>query len=126
LSSGGVDPIAAGTDITTTTTIYVYAETGTTPNCFAENSFVVTINDTPLVDDPADVSVCFSYVLPQITNGNYFTGPGGTGTQLNEGHEITSTTTIYVYAETGTTPNCYSENSFVVTINGCSIALVKE
>ncbi|WP_188443089.1 DUF7507 domain-containing protein, partial [Planktosalinus lacus] len=105
---------------------WVYDETGTSPNCSDEISFVVTINDTPVVDDPNDVSVCFSYVLPELINGNYFTGPEGTGTQLNEGFEITSTTTLYVYSETGTTPNCFAENSFVVTINECSIALVKE
>ncbi|KXN97824.1 hypothetical protein LS48_14705, partial [Aequorivita aquimaris] len=107
----------AGDAITSTQTIYVYAETGTTPNCSAENSFLVTINDTPPVDDPSDVTACDSYTLPALTNGNYYTGPGGTGTQLNAGDAITSTQTIYVYAETGTTPNCSAENSFLVTIN---------
>ncbi|MBK8392308.1 MAG: hypothetical protein IPL23_24950 [Saprospiraceae bacterium] len=107
----------AGAVITSTQTIYVYAETGTMPNCTDENSFVVTINNTPVADDPSDVAACDSYTLPVLAVGNYFTGAGGTGTALNAGAVITSTQTIYVYAETGTMPNCTDENSFVVTIN---------
>ncbi len=120
-SGGTGTPLFAGNSITSTQTIYVYAETGTTPNCSAENSFLVTINDTPIVDDPADVTACDSYTLPALTNGNYFTGSGGTGTPLFAGNSITSTQTIYVYAETGTTPNCSAENSFLVTINDTPI-----
>ncbi|PSG87363.1 hypothetical protein C7H52_10795, partial [Aurantibacter aestuarii] len=117
--SGGTGTvIASGTSITTTQTIYVYAETGTTPNCTDENSFVVTINATPTADAPADVTACDSYVLPALNAGNtYYTGSGGTGTVIASGTSITTTQTIYVYAESGTTPNCTDENSFVVTIN---------
>ncbi|WP_407933277.1 DUF7507 domain-containing protein, partial [Aequorivita sinensis] len=35
------------------------------------------------------------------------------------------TQTIYVYAQTGTSPNCTAENSFVVTINDCGINIEK-
>ncbi|MBP6237069.1 MAG: T9SS type A sorting domain-containing protein [Saprospiraceae bacterium] len=112
----------AGNNITSTQTIYVYAETATTPNCTDENSFVVTINITPVADAPSDVTECDSYTLPALTVGNYFTGPGGTGTALFAGNNITSTQTIYVYAETGTTPNCTDENSFDVTINITPVA----
>src|SRR5690606_21509977 len=116
-SGGTGTPLFAGNIITGTQTIYVYAQTGTVPNCTAEDSFLVTINATPMVDDPADVTSCDSYTLPALTNGNYFTGSGGTGTPLFAGNIITGTQTIYVYAQTGTTPNCTAENSFVVTIN---------
>ncbi|MCX7551982.1 hypothetical protein OS191_14155, partial [Xanthomarina sp. F2636L] len=117
-STGGAGTVLnAGDVITSTQTIFIYAETGTTPNCFAENSFVVTVNTTPIVDAPADVSECVSYTLPALTNGTYYTGTGGTGTVLNAGDAITTTQTIYVYADTSTTPNCTDENSFVVTIN---------
>ncbi|PSG86262.1 hypothetical protein C7H52_12945, partial [Aurantibacter aestuarii] len=99
-------------------TIYIYDETGTTPNCFDEESFSLTINATPTADAPADVTACDSYVLPALNAGNtYYTGSGGTGTVIASGTSITTTQTIYVYAETGTTPNCTDENSFVVTIN---------
>ncbi|SFN88428.1 gliding motility-associated C-terminal domain-containing protein [Bizionia echini] len=119
--TGGV--IAAGTSINTSQTIYVYAETATTPNCFSENSFVVTINNTPAVDAPTDITVCNEYALPALVNGTYYTGPGGTGTVLNAGDLITTTQTIYVYAETGTAPNCFAENSFVATIDVCTISV---
>uniref|UniRef100_UPI00197AEF23 choice-of-anchor L domain-containing protein n=1 Tax=Flavobacterium sp. J27 TaxID=2060419 RepID=UPI00197AEF23 len=108
--------------ITTTQVLYVYAETGTTPNCFDENTFTVTVNSTPVADAPADVTVCDSYILPTLTSGNYYTGPGGTGTMLNSGFVVTTTQTLYVYAETGTTPNCFDENSFMVTINITPVA----
>ncbi len=121
--SGGTGfPLNAGDAITSTQTIYVFAESGTTPNCTDENSFTVTINATPTADAPADVAACDSYTLPVLGVGNYFTGPGGTGSALNAGDAITSTQTIYVYAETGTTPNCTDENSFKVTINATPTA----
>tara|TARA_R110002012_G_scaffold51138_1_gene132165 strand:- start:42424 stop:50385 length:7962 start_codon:yes stop_codon:yes gene_type:complete len=119
--TGGL--IAAGTSITSSQTVYVYAETATTPNCSDENSFVVTINNTPAVDAPANLTVCNEYALPALVNGTYYTGPGGTGTVLNAGDLITTTQTIYIYAETGTTPNCFAENSFIATIDVCTISV---
>src|SRR5690606_1061493 len=77
----------------------------------------LTIIDSPIVDAPADVTACDSYTLPVLTNGNYFTGSGGTGTPLFAGDLITTTQTIYVFAQTGTVPNCSAETSFLVTIN---------
>ncbi|CAM4410562.1 T9SS type A sorting domain-containing protein [Flavobacterium terrigena] len=112
--------LSAGNNITATQTIYVYSETGTTPNCTDENSFLVTINTTPVADAPANVTACDSYTLPALTVGNYFTAPGGTGTALSAGNNITATQTIYVYSETGTTPNCTDENSFTITITTSS------
>ena len=69
------------------------------------------------MDDPEDVESCDAYVLPTLSNGKYFTGVGGTGTQLFANDEITNTQTIYVYNETVTNPNCFAENSFEVVIN---------
>jgi hypothetical protein len=112
----------AGDPITSTQSIYVYAETGTVPNCSDENSFTITINPSPVADAPSNVTACDSYTLPALTVGNYFTGIGGTGTAMNAGDVITSTQTIYVYAETGTTPNCSDENSFTITINPSPVA----
>ena len=57
----------------TNTTIYVYDENGA---CSSEESFTIIINATPLADAPSDVEACDSYVLPALTNGNYFTGTG--------------------------------------------------
>ncbi|NQY04645.1 MAG: T9SS type B sorting domain-containing protein, partial [Flavobacteriaceae bacterium] len=113
-----------GDNITATTTMYVYAETGTTPNnCWAENTFIITIDNTPVPDAPNDVTVCDSYTLPALAVGNYFDGPNGSGTAYFAGDVITSTTTMYVYADTGTTPNnCWAENTFVITVNISPVA----
>ncbi|MEZ4854600.1 PKD domain-containing protein [Flavobacterium sp.] len=119
-SNGTGTPYNAGDVISTigTTTLYVYAETGTTPNCTDEHSFTITIYETPIVDEPTNVAVCDNYTLPALTVGNYFDGSNGTGTAYNAGDVISTigTTTLYVYAETGTTPNCTDEHSFTITI----------
>ena len=110
-SNGTGTAITAGDAITSSQTIYVYAANG---SCADENSFNVTINVTPTVDSPSDVSVCDSYTLPALTVGNYFTGTNGSGTTLFAGDVVTSSQTIYVYASNG---SCEDENSFEVTIN---------
>ncbi|SHF49623.1 gliding motility-associated C-terminal domain-containing protein [Flavobacterium fontis] len=109
----GGDLVAAGTVITTNQTLYVYAETGTTPNCFAETSFSITIYNVPQLNN---VVSCSSYVLPALTTGNYFNGPNGTGGQIAVGSVVTQSQTIYVFGQSGYTPNCTDETSFTVTV----------
>ena len=84
--------------------------------CTATGQTVVTVTPIPVPDDPIDVTSCGSYVLPTLTNGSYYTGSNGTGTLLLAGETVTSTQTIYVFATSGTVPNCTAENSFLVTI----------
>ena len=85
--------------------------------------FTITVIAEPNVNDLADQTHCDSYTLPAISGSNltgtqaYYTGPNGTGTQYNAGDVITSTTTLYIYNETGTTPNCYDEETVLITIN---------
>jgi gliding motility-associated-like protein len=106
----------AGDLITASKTIYVYTESGERINCTDENSFTVTINVTPIVAPVANVNACGSYTLPALLVGNYFTGAHGTGSQLHENDVITTNQTIYVYAETATTPNCSDEKNFTVNL----------
>ena len=108
--------IAAGTTITTTQTIYIFIESGERINCTNESSFVVTINSTPNVDTVLNVTACNSYILPNLNIGKYYTQSGGTGLEILAGTVLTTNQTLYVYAETGTTPNCFNEKSFTVTI----------
>jgi hypothetical protein len=122
--AGGTGSVlAVGMAITTSQTVYIFDETGTTPNCSDEESFIVTVNLTPVITDLGDTTVCDSYTLPAITGTNltgneaYYTGSGGTGSTLAAGTAITTSQTIYIYDETGTTPNCSDEESFVVTVN---------
>jgi len=73
----------------------------------------LTITPKPIADAPANVTACASYTLPALTNGNYFSSPGGVG-PITVGTVITSIQTIYVYA--GTSPSCSDEHKFTVTI----------
>lgn len=111
--NGGGTQLSEGTVITTSQTLYVYAETGTTPNCFSEKSFDIEIFN---VDEVEDVITCSSYVLPTLTVGRYYRGPNGSGGQLQSGSVITTTQTIYIFANSGFTPNCSDETSFEVAI----------
>lgn len=107
----------------TTVNLYYYAEMN--GSVCVDTLFVINIHPIPLADDPADVTTCNSYTLPALTNGNYFTMPGGPGVfgqaMLSAGHAITSSQTIYVYNQLafidsdGRPDFCYRENP--VTFN---------
>ena len=125
--NGTGNAIAAGTDITTlgANTIYVYDETASVPNCTSVDTLIVTINFSPIIDPSADATECDTYTLPAITgtnmtgNESYYTGSMGTGSPMNAGDAITTagTTTLYIYDETGTVPNCFDEDTINITIN---------
>ena len=72
------------------------------------------------MDNPGAQTFCDSYTLPEITGTDlsttesYWTGSGGTGTQLLEGDAITASATIYIYDQNGT---CSDEEQFEVTID---------
>ncbi len=111
--------LPAGTVITTTQKVYIYAVGTGTPVCTAENSFDITIFSIE-ADAPADVTVCDSYVLPPLTIGNYYPNSGGplnNTTMLHAGDVITATTTLYIYTESGERINCTDENVFHITVN---------
>ena len=117
-TNGSGSPLNAGDVISTNQTIYIYNEIGTAPNnCFNESSFEVTISGTPNVDTISNQTLCTSYTLPTLTDGNYFTGSNGSGSPLNAGDIISTNQTIYIYNEIGTAPNnCSNESSFEITI----------
>ncbi|MEO0902050.1 MAG: hypothetical protein AAFY00_08495, partial [Bacteroidota bacterium] len=81
------------------------------------------IDETPNVDDLLDQTVCNSYTLPEITGTNltgneaYYDGPNGTGAQYLEGEVINTSGAYYIYDETGTSPNCFDEEIFTLTID---------
>lgn len=94
-----------------------YVEHEDIDGCTSDRIEVVfTITANPVIDNLADETVCDSYTLPVLTSGDYFEQSGG-NTNIPAGTDITQTQTIYVYAETGTNPNCTTEDSFTITIN---------
>ncbi|WP_179333122.1 T9SS type B sorting domain-containing protein [Winogradskyella costae] len=119
-TNGTGTQLNAGDVITSSQTIYIYNVSGTAPNtCQNESSFSISISGNPLVSVIANQTVCSEYVLPSITNGNYFTGANGSGSPLNAGDVISASQTIYIYNEAGTAPNiCTNESSFDVSVTG--------
>ncbi|MBF02397.1 MAG: hypothetical protein CMP76_03785 [Flavobacterium sp.] len=120
--SGTGDNIPAQTEITESQTIYIYANTSTAPNCTENMSFEITILEVPPVDELEDVIACDYYILPELTDGNYYTEPNGNGTQLQAGTIIDLTSnnpnpgTFYIYTPANAS-NCDNQSSFTVTIN---------
>ena len=102
--------------LTSTTTFWVLAsENGCTSG--TRTAVTATVNSKPTVETPGDKTLCDSYILPALTNGNYFTDPNGGGTQLSAGTKISASTTLYVYAESPVDPSCINEKPFDITIN---------
>jgi gliding motility-associated-like protein len=116
-TNGTGTQLAAGQSISTSQTIYIYAQSTTTPVCTDQSSFDVSISNIPMVDTLPNVTSCNSYVLPTLVNGNYFTGMNGTGTPLAAGSTVTTSQTIYIYAANPSNATCNAQTSFVVTIN---------
>lgn len=112
-AAGGGSVIPAGTNITTTQTVYYYVPG---ESCTDNLSFLVTIQQTPLPAF-APQNVCNVYYLPAVAHtGNYYTGAGGTGTLLPVDYPVTSTQTIYFYDALPGNPACFVEASFLVTV----------
>jgi gliding motility-associated-like protein len=111
--NGSGNAIPAGTVITSSQTVYYYVVTTTSPNCTDNLQYQITIKPLPLVDTPSDRLECNSYLLPTLSNGNYYTETKGGGLSLKAGDVITKTQTIYIYA---TSTDCSNEHSFHVEI----------
>ncbi|MFN4198226.1 MAG: adhesin, partial [Flavobacterium sp.] len=75
---GTGNELLAGTVISETQTIYIYAIEG---DCSKESSFTVFIG----LDIPESVSHCVRYTLPPLPIGGYYTEPMGQGIQLPAG-----------------------------------------
>lgn len=108
--------IPAGTVLTSSQTIYVFASAGTRLTCTDEDDFIVNISVTPVLTDQPDVANCVSYTLPNLVLGNYFSGPNGSGTPYSAGDIISTSQTMYVYEASATNPDCFAQKEFEITI----------
>lgn len=101
--------------ITTSQTVWIYDSNGT---CSDEKSFVVTINQTPSITTPSNISICNSYTLPTITGTNlsgneaFYNNSQALGGTVITG-PITTSQTVWIYDSNG---SCSDETSFTVTI----------
>lgn len=114
-SNGQGTQLNPGDIITSSQTIYVFNSNAT---CTREYSFNVDIRPLPVIENFTDIFVCDPYVLPNLTNGSYYTEPSGQGTQLNGGDVISTTQTIYIYSGVSDVAQCTSENVFTVNVLG--------
>ncbi|RXG19144.1 gliding motility-associated-like protein [Leeuwenhoekiella aestuarii] len=116
--SGGPDGtgvrLNTGDELTSSQTIYFYfRENG---SVCRDEAFNIIVYPLPPVDMPSDVVACNSFMLPALTEGAYFTEPDGGGLSLNEGDEITTTQSVYIYNYDSTTQcsNTYEWRIFIV------------
>lgn len=120
----GVNPLAAGTAISTNDRIYIYAAHPNDPFCYSENFFDISINGVEADTIPTQLSYCESFTFQPLPSPNnfYYDAPGGPfggGNRIPFGTTITAANilpTYYIYYETGDRLNCSDENPFNITI----------
>ncbi|WP_420603064.1 T9SS type B sorting domain-containing protein [Flagellimonas sp.] len=120
--AGGGSTIAANQVLNATTTVYIWDETAN--GCSDQQSFTVTIEDTPDIDPVSNVTACDSYDLSSInvtgtdlvgpTFYDAAGGPAGGGSTIAANQVLNATTTVYIWDETAN--GCSDQQSFTVTI----------
>lgn len=85
-------------------------------NCEAYDDVAIQVFPIPTLEIPMDdiVSECFSYTLPSLPKGNYFTKSGGNGMAFMPGDIIDSSQRFYVFVREQV---CDNEKSFEIIIN---------
>lgn len=120
----GVNPLPAGTVISTNNRIYIYGVNANDSSCFTENSFDISIKGVEADPVPTSLTYCGSFTFPPLPTANnfYYDAPGGPlggGNIIPFGTTVTPTTllpTYYIYYESGDRLNCSDENPFSITI----------
>ena len=126
----GLNPLAAGTTISNTDRIYIYAANPNDPFCFTENFFDISINGVEADPAPSELSYCDSFTFPPLATPNnfYYDAPGGSlggGNIIPAGTTVTAATVMpmyYIYYETGDRLNCSDENPFSISITPRPVA----
>lgn len=126
----GINPIAAGTIISSNNRIYIFAANPNDPNCFNENFFDISINGVEADPIPTQLSYCDSFTFPTLpTPKNYYYdapgGPLGGGNIIPAGTTVTAATVLpmyYIYYETGDRLNCSDENPFRISVTSRPVA----
>ena len=117
-SDGNGIQFFAGDVISSSQTIYIY---NANAFCDAETIFEIEIRPFPPVDNFTDIFNCEPYILPALSNGQYFTESGAQGTQLNAGDVIPETQTLYIFNEYNDLAGCTNENIFIINILGITV-----
>ena len=101
--AGTGTPIAPGTVIATSQTLHLYSGV---PGCEQTIPVAIIIEPLATLDPITDVEACGSYVLPEILGTNittsaYWTLSGGMGLDLMPGEVITTSMTLFAFAQCG-------------------------
>ncbi|MCL6216841.1 T9SS type B sorting domain-containing protein [Zunongwangia pacifica] len=83
-------------------------------DCFNIFTVHVSLNDLPPVSKLQNVVECSSYVLPPISDGDYYTRPKGEGRMLQPGDVIENSGTYYIYNTV--VSGCFNQSSFKVEL----------
>lgn len=117
-ATNGVNAIGNNINITNgtgITTFWIRIEDSNNSSCFDITSVDINVRPLPLVDAITNITECSNTTLPNITNGNYFTGPDGTGTNLGQGGAfIEDGGTYYIFAGPDAF-GCTNQTSFLIT-----------
>lgn len=103
-----------GDAIDTTQTIYINNQED---DCMNETSFTVEISPLPPLPSFTDIYTCEPYILPEPSNGQYYTEPGGQGQELQPGDVLLEEQTLYIYNQSDEFPYCEHEIEFTVYVN---------
>lgn len=87
---------------------------------FDTTSFVISIGMMSPAPEMEDVTVCGSYQIPYLNEGQIYTGPDGTGVALAPGSLITVSTTLYIYVSNACGTD---ETTYTVTVNEGGVAI---
>lgn len=96
--------------------IWIRMKNNSNSLCFDVASFTMELYFAPPVDSLDMLIGCSNVVLPPLTNGNYFTGQGGTGTMLNAGNTVEDSGTIYIFNAPPDFNDCTNESSVTIII----------
>lgn len=86
---------------------------GSIGNCLDFVDFTVNIVDTSQFTSSSN---CGSFILPEITFGNYYDQSGGQGNIIDPSIPITTSQVVYYYTETTELPNCTENLHYDITI----------
>ena len=89
--------------------------------CLDDTTITVNVYASPIADAPLDIVACDFYALTPLSGGSYYSMTNGAGINYNIGDNITTSQSMYVFAESNTIPNCIVENTFMITINNSQL-----
>ncbi len=111
-SDGGGLKLEPGTIIKENTTLFFYIKG---QSCTDKLNFNITITNDVIPEMP-NITECNIYNLPQVSfQGDYFSGPSGTGLLYSVGTPIIKSQKIYFYDKSSTNI-CNAKRGFQVTI----------